>query len=231
MGIERLNAANAADVNAVADLHFKFLGDSPIVALGDRFVRKFFYTTLVRDAAVVVDLCRADGKVVGFISYTRDPRHFISNAVRRHFFSLCWLMGVSVLLRPVLLKTILQTLRLMTARTEESQAPDPRLGEVISLVALPEYQNHVAPGGKSRLTGRLFETMLAYFRELDYERVLLFVKPENRASNIFCSIMGCQFEKTTFNGAITHRYTYHLKKAEEPAQPAPAAGAPARMVQ
>ncbi len=231
MGIERLDPARTADVNAVADLHFQFLSDSPIVALGDRFVRKFFYTTLVRDAAVVVDLCRADGKIVGFISYTRDPKHFISNAVKRHFFPLCWLMGTSVLLRPALLKSIFQTLQMMTARTEGAQAPDAKLGEVISLVALPEYQNHVAPGGKSRLTGRFFETMVAYFRDLDYERVLLFVKPENRASNIFCSIMGCQFEKVMFNGAPVHRYTYFLKKQEAPAHITEPAGSTAGMVQ
>lgn len=231
MGIERLNPENSADVNAVADLHFKFLGDSPIVALGERFVRKFFYTTLVRDAAVIVDMCRADDKIVGFISYTRDPKHFISGAVKRHFFSLCWLMGVSALLRPALIKSILQTFQIMAGRTEESKAPDPKLGEVISLVALPEYQTHVAPGGKSRLTGRLFEGMVEYFRQLDYERVVLFVKPENRASNIFCSIMGCQFEKTTFNGVVVHRYTYSLKKQEDVPLAAPAASPAARMVQ
>ncbi len=220
MPIETLNPRNTADVNAVADLHVQFLSDSPIVGLGERFLRRYFYVKLVEDGLIGVTLCRHEGRIVGFISYTADPRGFMMRGVRRHFFFLCWLMGTSILAKPSLVQGILQALRLMRERSGEArQEPAPGLGEVISLVTLPDFQKHVPEGGKSRLTVRLFEEMLAYFRGLGYDRVHLLVLPHNRASNILCSIMGCQFEKITMAGVVTHRYTYFLNRKPE-AQPA-----------
>lgn len=212
MSIERLNTRNPADVNAVADLHVTHLGDSPIVGLGPAFLRRFFYVKLVEDGLVGVTVCRKDGSIVGFISYTPDPNGFMMRGVRRHFFFLCWLMSTSLLLRPSMIRGILLALRFMRERGGEAgKEPAPGLGEVISLVALPDCQNYVPPGGKSRLTVRLFESMVEYFREKDYDRVHLLVQPSNRASNIFCSVMGCKFEKITTAGMVTHRYTYFLK--------------------
>lgn len=216
MPIETLNPRNAADVNAVADLHLQFLGDSPIVGLGERFLRRFFYTKLVEDGSVVVTFCRQEGRIVGYISYTPDPLGFISRGVRQHFVYLCGLMTVSLLARPALFKGILLALKVMRERGPR-QKPEPGLGEVISLVTVPEFQKHVPEGGKSRLTVRLFEEMLAYFRGRGYERVHLLVLPHNRASNILCSIMGCQFEKITMAGIVTHRYTYFLNGRPESA--------------
>lgn len=223
MPIETLNPRNAADVKAVADLHREFLGDSPIVGLGERFVRCFFYSKLVEDGSVVVTICRHQGRIVGYISYTPDPKGFMSRGIRRHFFYLCWLMTVSVLERPALWKGVISALRVVRERGSQASEPEPGLGEVISLVTLPEFQKHVPEGGKSRLTVRLFEEMLAHFRGIGYERVHLLVLPHNRASNILCSIMGCQFEKITVAGVVVHRYTYFLNGRPEAA----AAGASA----
>lgn len=216
MPIETLNPRNTADVNAVADLHLQFLGDSPIVGLGQRFLRRFFYTKLVADGSVIVTICRHEGRIVGYISYTPDPLGFMARGVRRHFVYLCWLMTVSLLERPALLKGILLALKFMRERGSAPQA-EPGLGEVISLVSRPEFQKFVPEGGKSRLTVRLFEEMLAYFRGIGHERVHLLVLPHNRASNILCSIMGCQFEKITVAGIVTHRYTYFLNGRPEAA--------------
>ncbi len=211
MGIETLDPRNAADVNAVADLHLQFLGDSPIVRLGQNFLRRFFYVTLVADDEVGVILCRHEGRIIGFISFTRDPLGFISRGARRHLAALAWLMGTGMLARPALAKDVLFTLKMMRERSGEARkAGEPGLGEVISLVTVPEFQKHIPEGGKSRLTVRLFEEMVAYFRAQGFHRVHLKVLPQNKASNILCSIMGCQFEKITEAGLTVHRYTYFL---------------------
>lgn len=211
MPIEKLNPRNTADVDAVADLHLQFLADSPIVALGERFLRRFFYVKLVEDELIGVTLCRHEGRIVGFISYTADPRGFMGRGIKHNFLFLCGLMTTSLLAKPSLWRGILRALKMMRERsTEAREAPAPGLGEVISLVTLPEFQKHIPEGGKSRLTVRLFEEMLAFFRGIGFDRVHLLVLPHNRASNILCSIMGCQFEKITFAGVATHRYTYFL---------------------
>jgi hypothetical protein len=217
MAIETLNPRNAADVNAVAGLHLQFLGDSPIVGLGEQFLRRFFYTKLVEDGSVRVTLCRHEGRIIGYISYTPDPLGFMSRGIRRHFVYLCWLMSVSLLARPALLQGMLRALKFVRERGGQARNPEPGLGEVISLVAHPDFQKYVPEGGKSRLTVRLFEEMLAYFRGIGHDRVHLLVLPHNRASNILCSIMGCQFEKITTAGIVTHRYTYFLHGKPEAA--------------
>ncbi len=217
MPIETLNPRNAADVNAVADLHLQFLGDSPIVGLGEQFLCRFFYTKLVEDGSVVITICRHEGRIIGYISYTPDPLGFMSRGIRKHFVYLCWLMGVSLLLQPRLFKGVWLALKFVRERGDQARQAEPGLGEVISLVSVPEFQKHVPEGGKSRLTVRLFEEMLAYFRGIGHDRVHLLVLPHNRASNILCSIMGCQFEKITTAGMVTHRYTYFLHGKPEAA--------------
>jgi RimJ/RimL family protein N-acetyltransferase len=210
MPIETLDPRNAGDVKAVVDLHLKFLADSPIVSLGERFVEHVFYTKLVEDGAVRVIICRHDGQVIGFISYTPDPQGFMMKGIRKHFAYMGWIMSTSVLMKPSLVKGILSALRLVRERGGSSEPPDPKLGEVISLAVLSEHGKHVPEGGKGRVAVRLFQEALAAFKALEYERVHLLVKPDNRASNLLCSVMGCTFEKVTFGGVVTHRYTYHL---------------------
>ena len=215
MGIETLNPRNVADVNAVADLHLQFLGDSPVVRMGEGFLRRFFYVKLVEDGLIGVTICRHEGRVIGFISYTRDPLGFMGKGARRHFVFLAALMAAGVLRRPSFVKDLMFTLKMMRERGAEARTPQPGLGEVISLVTVPEFQKHIPEGGKNRLTVRLFEEMVNYFRAEQFDRVYLKVLPHNKASNILCSIMGCKFEKITEAGLTVHRYTYFLNRAAE----------------
>jgi ribosomal protein S18 acetylase RimI-like enzyme len=211
MGIERLNLRCIADVNAVADLHVRYLPDSPVVRMGERFLRKFYYTKLIEDGLMGCEICRTDGQVVGFISYTKYPLDFMTRGIRKRFFYLSWLIFTSIVVRPAMIKDILFVLRIMRERSSESHKPsEGNIGEVLSLVAHSEYRRYIPPGGKSRLSSRLFETMVKYFRGEGFDRVHLMVQPSNLASNIFFQTMGCEFEKTTHAGVVTHLYTYYL---------------------
>ena len=214
MSIELLNPRNPVERNAVAALHLELLADSPVVQMGRRFLRDFYYGTLVEDRLIDCTLCRADGRIAGFISYTRYPLDFMTRGMRRHFFRLAGLMGISILARPAMLKDLLLVARMMRDRGREArEAPNPATGEVLSLVAAHEYRNHVPQGGKSRVPVRLFEEMVSFFRAEGFSRVHLLVKPENKASNIFCSVMGCKFEKIAQAGMPIHRYTYEINPA------------------
>ncbi|HEX5069206.1 MAG TPA: hypothetical protein VFV78_03235 [Vicinamibacterales bacterium] len=220
MPIEVLDGRRRDDVNAVAGLHEQFLADSPIVGLGGRFLREMFYGRLVEDGAVGVIICRHEGRIVGFASYTPDPGGFMGKGIRRHFPALCGIMARSVMARPSTLKGVWRALTIVRERGAEASRREAGLGEVISLVAVPEYQKIVPEGGKSRLTVRLFEEMIARFRAMRYQRVHLLVLPRNRASNILCSVMGCQFEKISVAGVPTHRYTFVLDAPASSAPPA-----------
>lgn len=224
MQIETLDPIHQDVVEEVVDLHYRELSDSPILDFGRQFVRQFYYDAFVRDGLVVVTLCRAEGKVVGFICYTATPQSFMAVGMRRRFAGLAWLMTKNIFARPSLLGRIGTVLRMIHRRflwgaalkdTKAGTVDGEQVGEVLSLIALGPYQNKVPRGGKSRLTVRLFEEMAEYFRKDGIRKVHLMVKPENRASNIFCNVMGCTFEKITVDGESVHRYTYTIPDGVE----------------
>jgi hypothetical protein len=211
MGIEPLNPKSVAEVDAVALLHEEHLGDSPIVMLGRQFLRDFYYPKLIEEGLLECAICKADGRVVAFISWTRFPDGFMMQGIRRHVVLLSWIMLKQVLRKPSSVRDIFAAVKIVRERSSGWRTkPQAGTAETISIVVLPQYQKHVPPGGKSRLTVRLFEELGAKLRSSGMERVTFLVKPENRASNIFLSAIGCQFEKVTEFGVQAHKYTFDL---------------------
>ena len=162
--------------------------------------------------------------MVGYISYTAEPLRFMTQGIVRFPIRLSWIMLRTILARPRTLADIWFMLRFMRERSrEQSQGFPEDRGEVISLVAESAYQKLVPEGGKDRLTARLFRETIDWFTEQGCRSFHLLVKPENRASNIFCSVMGCRFEKIVQAGMTVHRYVYEIPEAEgSPAQAPPA---------
>ena len=207
-----LDGTTHADVQGIADLHEKHLDDSPVVLFGDRFLREFYYTLLVRDGLIGVTGCRVDGEVVGFISYTTQPLGFMTTAIKRYPIRLSWIMLKTVLIKPSVVSQILMVLRMMSDRRKEGNESLPAdRGEVISLVAEPQYQKLVPEGGKERLSARFFREVVDYYKVNGCSSFHLQVQPDNRASNLYCSIMGCRFEKIVQAGAPVHRYVYEIR--------------------
>jgi len=221
MSIERLDPQKASDAEQVADLHFQYLNDSPIVRFGPSFLRRFFYRALVRDGLVGVSFYRHDGQIVGFISYTTEPFGFMGKGGRKRPFALIWSLLVGIVQRPATAKDIAKVLRVMRERADEGAVTGDEgavtgdEGEVISLVVDSAYRGHVPEDGKARVAVRLFEDAIEFFKDHKVGRVHLLVRPENLASNIFCSSMGAAFGKIEYGGETVHRYTYEIPKAAQ----------------
>lgn len=209
MGVELLDPRCEEDVNAVAGLHERFLADSPVVAFGPRFVRSFYYRRLVADELMGCLVCRVDGRVAGFISFTKRPHDFMIVGMRRHLAALAGIMATSVLARPSTLKQIWNTLRTMRERAGQSADDSSGGAEVLSMATLPEYRKQILPGTGSRIPFLLYERVIEHLRGEGFRRVVFLVQPSNVASNLFFNAVGCQFEKVMVAGAPVHRYTYH----------------------
>jgi hypothetical protein len=204
-----LDPQSRADVQGVADLHRRYLDDSPIVRFGRRFLEKFYYDRLVRDGLVGCRLYRADGKVVGFISYTMEPLGFMTGGMRRHPIALSTAVLGGIVSHPGTIRELLGVLRVMRDRRDDSRSREMEgTAEVLSLVVDAAYGSHVPHGGDTRLAVRLFDEAQRQLRKQGAERVHLLVKPGNIASNLLCSSMGCTFEKIDHGGEPVHRYTY-----------------------
>ena len=214
--VERLDPRDRAAAQQVADLHLKYLADSPVVQFGPRFLRRFYYGKLLTSGLVECTIGRDGDLVVAFISYTRNSLDFMQRGVRRWPIYLSWVMLLSLLARPALIRDLWTVLRLMRERSQEAGQDSGQVsGEVLSLVVAESHRAQVPAGGKSRLTVRLFEDVVEYFRSAGQDKFYLLVQPSNRASNIFCASMGCAFEKVMNMGMPVHRYTYQIP-AQEP---------------
>ena len=117
--IERLDPRSESDATQIADLHSRYLGDSPIVQFGPAFLRRFFYRSLVRDGLVGASLYRHEGRVVGFISYTTEPLGFMKKGILRHPLQLGWALLSGVVQRPATAIDIAKILKVMRERQGE----------------------------------------------------------------------------------------------------------------
>ncbi|MCC6772800.1 MAG: hypothetical protein IT360_16545 [Gemmatimonadaceae bacterium] len=218
MGIEFLNPRSVADVDRVATLYEENLADSPVVLLGPRFLREFFFKALVESDLLGCLVCRVDGRVIGFLSWTNHPGDFIGRGIKRHCIGLSWIMLKGIVEKPSTIKQILAAMRIVGKRSGDAgKAHDPHAIEAISLVVPPEFQKHVPEGGKARTTVRLVQDLAAHARAQGTERVLYVVQPRNKASSIFFAVMGCELNKRSYAGEEVYVYTHHLVEQPEDA--------------
>ncbi len=209
--IEFLNPENQQDVGDVAELYEKHLADSPVVLLGPWFLREFYYSSLVAEGLVGVLFYRVNGRVAAFLSYTRRPGDFIGLGARRRPLRLCWTMLKSVVMRPRLIRSILEAARYVSRRGGDSgRLFGEGLAEALSLVVPPEHQKLVPPGGKSRLTFRLVEALAEHLRKEGVTRVLYPVEPRNVSSCLLFNSLGCDMEKSVYAGKTVYLYTHQI---------------------
>lgn len=211
--IDFLDPDRRQDVDDVAALHEEFLSDSIVVKFGSTFMRSFYYGTLVRDGLIKSTICRAEGRVVGFFSYTSNMA-FMGEGLRRHPLRVLWLVVTSVLRQPSLAKDLWLVLRLQIAggaATREALAGCG--GEGLSLAVRPKWARATPPGGTSRMPVRLFEELVADLQRSGTRTLCMFVQPDNMASNLFFGSIGCDLQKVERAGIPCNRYTYAVPEA------------------
>lgn len=220
MAIAFLEPGHAADLAAVAALQEEHIAGSPLSRLGPRFLRQFFYDTLVRDGLIAALLYHLDDRVVALLSYTKYPGDFLSRGVRRHPIRFGWIMLRTVLAGERSAKELWWLVaRCVLHRGGSAWIASPQRAagaiEAISLVTLSQYQKHVPEGGKSRLTIRLIERLAEEARAAGIGRVLYVVSAKNAASNLVLHAMGCEFEKVTHAGQTVFWHTYVINPKPE----------------
>lgn len=208
--IERMNPADRGDVEAVSRLHEQYLPESTVSRMGPQFVRNVYYSRLLADGLYDCLVCRSEGQVVAFLSYADRPTDFMSRGLKSHFLAVAWNVARAVLSSPKRLKDVLLVLRLMAERSPGTEDAALRSGaaEALSMAVLPEFQNVVPAGGKSRIAVRLIEMMAEDLRQRGVRDIAFYVDPANKGANLLYSAMGCKFEKIVHAGIPRHRFIY-----------------------
>lgn len=189
------DAANRQDVRAITQLHLKLLGHGPMARLGELFLRRFCYHTLIRDGLMKVALYEVDGQPAGFIAYTTHSMTFHRIAIRRHLPYVVSLMAVSILRDPRVVLRLLKALRLMGSRRAELDLGRDPIGEVLAIGVLPEYRT---PQFIRRTGVRIGEQLIAhvrsYLERAGVERMRMVVEAHNTPTLLFYQSLGGRFE-------------------------------------
>tara|TARA_Y100000294_G_C8567705_1_gene341537 strand:+ start:4036 stop:4671 length:636 start_codon:yes stop_codon:yes gene_type:complete len=181
-----LNPDSREHVEAAVKLHKELLHDSPIVLLGDFFMKKFYYTSLVKDELFLCDLFYFNGKYVGFISYTKDPLHFMQKGLKKNFIRLFFVLLISIIRKPAIVKTILKTVQEMSQRESSTYRQDQiSFGEVLSIGVAKDNLPVVDKKSGKRIPNLLFDRAIEYFRKQTIKRYRLSVTKDNKAALLF----------------------------------------------
>jgi ribosomal protein S18 acetylase RimI-like enzyme len=198
-GLVELAARDRAGAEDVARLHEQLLPTSPIVRLGPRFTRRFYYHSLVADGLIACAIAYADDAPAGFIVCTRTPARFMAEGLRRHVAGLSAVLLGEIVSDPRRLKVIWWTLTHMRRNPAAATAAGPDKkddeaeGEVLSFGVLPEFRNPAWIGRTGRrISLELFGWARGYFRSARVPRFRAVVESSNREALFFYSGQGCR---------------------------------------
>lgn len=175
--IVELDWTDKEEVRAVSTLHKRLLGDSPIPQLGGLFMAGFYYRDLAKDGLLKCDLYKSNGDYVAFAVYTEYPLTFMAEGRRRHFFRLCAIIFLSVIMNPVRLMTIIKVLKMSRRRGLEERKDG--IGEMLSFGVLEPYRDMKDETTKLRIANTLFERTMSYFKGKGFKKMCGEIRKNN----------------------------------------------------
>jgi len=192
---------NRQDVAAITRLHLQLLGHGPMARLGELFLRRFCYTTLVRDRLMQAALYEVDGRPAGFIAYTTHSITFHRTAIRRRLPYAASLIVLSVLREPRLALRLLKPIKLMFSRRAELYLGKDPMGEVLAIGVLPEYRTpHFIRQTGIRVGEQLIAHVMSRFSREGIETMRAVVEAHNTPTLLFYHSLGARFEPCVHAG-------------------------------
>ena len=157
-----VDARNVRDVAAVAALHRDLLPGSPVPALGQEFMRRFYYRRLVQDGLIGCHLITSGDDAIGFLAWTTRPE-LGAAIIRRRPISFALALLRAVISSPARVGVLLKLARFSRLR---SPTTDP------SAATLRAPSNASATASaSSQLTGELLSLgVREAFRTREYLR-------------------------------------------------------------
>jgi hypothetical protein len=139
--VRMVDPDNEADVATAAHLHavlFQEIG--PIAQLGERLLRRYCYSYVLRSGLMKAMIIEVDGKPAGLAAYTGEPKKLHGAALRSHFPFLAVELIRAIVAQPSLLFRIPGAARLFWERRRESVPEDEgKFAEVVVFGVLPPY--------------------------------------------------------------------------------------------
>jgi ribosomal protein S18 acetylase RimI-like enzyme len=177
-------------------LHKAVLPTSPVALLGDRFMEQFYYKLLPRHSLIFGAVAYVDYQPAGFIVATHDSG-FMGTALRRHWPSLLWILGLAILQEPVKrFSAIWEAWQIMNHRVPAQQQ---LVGaELLSFGVLPHYSSaQFCRQTGLKLSADLLNTMVKRLSQEGASTIRAVVDADNTSAKLFYHAMGWQLEQTS----------------------------------
>jgi len=187
--VERL--PDAQEASDLASLHAELLHHSPLVLMGPDFMRSFYYSLLPADGFIRGAIAYCDGKPAGFIVGTGDANGFMSEATKKHWLGLCWILFKSVMRKPSRLLAMKEAYDIQS--NVQAQEYGPEIGELLSFGVLPEYRSrkfHKETG--LQISSDLLDTAIRQLRTIGKNQLRAIVDKDNLEAQFFYRANGWQ---------------------------------------
>lgn len=182
-------------VAKIARLHKELLDFGPMARLGERFLRDFCYTVLLRDNLMQAVLCEIGQEPAGFVVYTSRAHTFHRTAIRHHALRVAWLGLLSALSDSRPFARLFEAGQTMLARRSEPPGEADPSAEVLAIAVKPQFSN---PAFVRSSGVRLSELMVRHcatvFRAEGLTRMRMIVDADNRPALFFYSALGATLE-------------------------------------
>lgn len=187
------------EANDIAGLHAELLGHSPLVLMGPRFMRDFYYTALPEAGFISGAVAYVDGQAAGFIVATADPAGFMAKALRAHWWRAAWSMFVSVVRHPSRLLAMKEAYEIQSNVQAEEYGE--HVGELLSFGVLPQFRSR----GFLKETGLyigsdLAEAAVKQLRHGGKSRIRAIVDKDNLEAQLFYRSQGWKVGLKTVKG-------------------------------
>ncbi len=204
-------------MNALVKLHKQLLPESYIPKLGLKFIKDFYYSKLTADGLIHGDLYCYDGKFVGFIFYTKYPKTFMNEGIKKHFLHLFFLIVYSVLLQPGLLKICFSVILESFKRKSDGQNEGSALeeGEILSFGVLDEYGFVEDKETGLRISHLLFKKAVNFFKSNACSRFNLAVIKQNRKARLFYQACGGKIVDSGYTSGSSHRLIFDVEEVSK----------------
>ncbi len=176
--IVSMNPDDPGQVKAAAELHKCLLPHSPVSRLGYFFMKKFYYTKLVRAGLIRCDLYRENGRYVALSVSTGHPFTFMEEGKKRYWTDLCFVLVVSVLQWPP--RALILWSMALRSRNRSHQEDTGKIAEYLTLCVLPEYASVKDSESGLTVSHAMLSKTTAYFKSRGFEEIHLVIEKENR---------------------------------------------------
>jgi ribosomal protein S18 acetylase RimI-like enzyme len=214
--IEPINKKTYAHLKDLVLLHKKLLPMSPVVRFGDRFTKKFYYNDLIKAGNIFAAVAYINKQPAGFISATYDSNGFMHSAVRKFWWKLVRIIGITILYNPKIIPSIWETVRFMRSRKKKDFGQ--LEGEILSIGVLPEYSNFqfIQKTG-IRIADDLLNKTILQMRSNKINFIRAFVDVENSSAYLFYHGHGWRPRQMDISGwqVPVLEFVWHEKKTCE----------------